>query len=122
MPNLNKIIIAGRLTKDPETKTTPDGTTITNFSLAVNRYYKDKEETEFFNVVTFNKTAENVGKYLSKGTVAIVEGRLQTRNWEDKEGNKRTSVEVVADNVQFGPKQDKTQEEDGEISVDNIDF
>ena len=117
--NINKIIIAGRLTKDPEIKTTPDGTTITNFSLAVNRYYKDKEETEFFNVVTFNKVAENVGKYLSKGAVAIVEGRLQTRNWEDKEGNKRTSVEVVADNVQFGPKQNK---EEDEIDTSNIDF
>ena len=102
---LNKIIIMGRLTRDPELRRTGSGTAVTSFSLAVDRDFKSQsgeKETDFIDVVAWRSTAEFVSKYFTKGRMAVVTGRLQIRNWTDKEGNKRRSAEVVADNVYFG--------------------
>lgn len=102
---LNKIIIMGRLTRDPELRRTQSGTAVTSFSLAVDRDFKSQngdKETDFIEVVAWKNTAEFVSKYFSKGRMAIVEGRLQIRDWTDKDGGKRRSAEVVADNVYFG--------------------
>ena len=101
---LNKIIIMGRLTRDPELRRTGSGTAVTSFSLACDRDFKSQsgeKETDFVDVVAWKSTAEFVSKYFSKGRMAVVEGRLQIRDWTDKAGNKRTTAEVVADNVYF---------------------
>ena len=101
---LNKIIIMGRLTRDPELRRTGSGTAVTSFSLACDRDFKSQsgeKETDFIEVVAWKNAAEFVSKYFSKGRMAVVEGRLQIRDWTDKAGNKRTTAEVVADNVYF---------------------
>ena len=101
---LNKIIIMGRLTRDPELRRTGSGTAVTSFSLACDRDFKSQsgdKETDFIEVVAWKNTAEFVSKYFSKGRMALVDGRLQIRDWTDKAGNKRTTAEVVADNVYF---------------------
>ena len=104
MVSVNRVILAGRLTRDPETRFTPSGTAVTGFSLAVNRRYKVnnevKEEVSFFDIVVFGKMGETCAEYLSKGRPVLVEGRLKQRSWET-DGVKRSKVEVVADNVQF---------------------
>ena len=102
---LNKIILMGRLTRDPELRRTESGTAVCSFSIAVDRDFKSKngeKETDFIDIVSWRATAEFVSKYFTKGRMAVVEGRLQIRDWTDKEGNKRRSAEVVADNVYFG--------------------
>ena len=102
---LNKIFIMGRLTRDPELRRTQSGTPVTSFSLAVDRDFKSQsgeKETDFIDVVAWRSTAEFVSKYFTKGRMAVVEGRLQIRAWQDKDGNNRRSAEVVADNVYFG--------------------
>ena len=102
---LNRIILMGRLTRDPELRRTGSGTAVTSFSLAVDRDFKSQsgeKETDFIDIVAWRSTAEFVSKYFTKGRMAVVEGRLQIRDWTDKDGNKRTSAEVVADNVYFG--------------------
>ena len=102
---LNKIFIMGRLTRDPELRRTQSGTAVTSFSLAVDRDYKSQsgeKETDFIDVVAWRSTAEFVSKYFTKGRMAVVSGRLQIRSWTDKDGNKRRSAEVIADNVYFG--------------------
>ena len=103
---LNKIFIMGRLTRDPELRRTQTGTPVASFSLAVDRDFKDKSTgeraTDFIDVVAWRQTAEFVSRYFSKGRMAVVEGRLQIRDWTDREGVKRRSAEVVADNVYFG--------------------
>lgn len=102
---LNKIILMGRLTRDPELRRTGSGTAVTSFSLAVDRDFKSQsgeKETDFIDIVAWRSTAEFVSKYFTKGRMAVVEGRLQLRDWTDKEGGKRRSAEVVADNVYFG--------------------
>ncbi len=103
---LNKIFIMGRLTRDPELRHTQNGTAVASFSLAVDRDFKNKQtgekETDFIDVVAWRGTAEFVSRYFSKGRMAVVEGRLQLRDWTDKEGNKRRSAEVIADNIYFG--------------------
>ena len=101
---LNKIIIMGRLTIDPELRRTGSGTAVTSFSLACDRDFKSQsgdKETDFIEFVAWKNTAEFVSKYFSKGRMAVVEGRLQIRDWTDKDGGKRRSAEVVADNVYF---------------------
>ena len=101
---LNKIIIMGRLTRDPELRRTGSGTAVTSFSLACDRDFKSQsgeKETDFIEVVAWKNAAEFVSKYFSKGRMAVVDGRLQIRDWTDKAGNKRTTAEVVADNVYF---------------------
>ena len=103
---LNRIIIMGRLTRDPELRRTQNGTAVTSFTLAVDRDFKDKatgeKETEFIDVVAWRSTAEFVCNYFAKGRMAVAEGRLQIREWTDKEGNSRRTAEVVADNLYFG--------------------
>ena len=102
---LNKIFIMGRLTRDPELRRTQSGTAVTSFSLAVDRDFKSQsgeKETDFIDVVAWRSTAEFVAKYFAKGRMAVVEGRLQMRDWTDRDGNKRRSAEVVADNIYFG--------------------
>ncbi len=102
---LNKIILMGRLTRDPELRRTGSGTAVTSFSLAVDRDFKSQsgeKETDFIDIVAWRNTAEFVSKYFTKGRMAVVEGRLQIRDWTDKDGGKRRSAEVVADNVYFG--------------------
>ena len=108
---LNSAIIMGRLTASPELKYTTSSIAVCSFTVAVNRNYSKgrEQETDFINVVTWRKTAEFVSKYFSKGSMIIVEGRIQTRNYEDKHGNKRKAVEVVADNVQFGESKNSAQ-------------
>ena len=102
---LNRIVIMGRLTRDPELRRTQSGTPVTSVRLAVDRDFKSQDGTkqaDFFDVVAWRQTAEFVSKYFTKGRMAIVEGRLQSRDWQDRDGNKRTSVEIVADNFYFG--------------------
>ena len=102
---LNKIILMGRLTRDPELRHTQSGTAVTSFSIAVDRDFKSKsgeKETDFIDIVAWRNTADFVSKYVTKGRMAIVEGRLQIRDWTDKDGGKRRSAEVIADNVYFG--------------------
>ena len=103
---LNHITIMGRLTKDPELRRTGSGVAVTSFTLAVDRDIANKEsgerDTDFIDCVAWRGTGEFVEKHFSKGSMAIVSGRLQIRNWTDKEGNKRRTAEVVADNVYFG--------------------
>ena len=102
---LNRIVLMGRLTRDPELRHTPNGTAVTSFTIAVDRDFKGQggeKETDFIDIVAWRNTAEFVSKYFSKGRMAVVEGRLQIRDWKDKEGNNRRSAEVVADNVYFG--------------------
>lgn len=101
---LNKILIMGRLTRDPELRRTASGTAVTSFTLAVDRDFKGQngeKETDFIEVVAWRNTAEFVAKYFGKGRAAVVEGRLQIRDWKDKDGSNRRSAEVVADNVYF---------------------
>ena len=102
---LNTITIMGRLTADPELRRTESGVPVTSFTLAVDRDFSNKageKETDFVDIVAFKNTAEFVEKHFTKGRMAVVTGRLQIRNWNDKEGNKRRSAEVVADCVYFG--------------------
>jgi len=105
---LNKAMVYGNLTRDPEMKALPSGMQVCSFSLATNRVYNDRdgkrqESVDYHNVVVFGKQAENCSKYLTKGSSTYVEGRMQTRSWE-KDGQKQYRTEVVADRVQFGPK------------------
>ena len=102
---LNHIVLMGRLTRDPELRRTQSGTPVTSFSLAVDRDYKTQsgeKETDFVDIVAWRSTADFVNKFFTKGRMAVVEGRLQIRDWQDRDGNKRRSAEVIADNVYFG--------------------
>lgn len=101
--NFNKVILGGRLTADPELKTTQSGVSYVRFSVAVNRpYQKDKEtETDFFDIVAWRQTAEFIKKYFKKGSSICVTGELQTRSWTDNDGNKRYATDVIAEQVDF---------------------
>lgn len=102
---LNRAILMGRLVADPELRQTPNGVSVITFRIAVDRNYSGRggdRQTDFIDIVAWRQTAEFVSKYFTKGRMIIVEGSIQTRSYEDKQGNKRTAVEVVADNVQFG--------------------
>lgn len=106
MATLNKVMLIGNLTRDPELKYTPSGTAVATFGIAVNRVYtsKDgekKQETDFFDVEVWNKAAENANEYLAKGRSVFVEGRLKQDRWEDDNGNRRTKIKVVAINLQY---------------------
>jgi len=101
---LNRVVLVGNLTKDPELRSTPDGASVATLRLAVNRPWANKQgkrEADFFTVIAWRKLAELCGQYLSKGSPVAIDGRLQSRNWETSDGQKRFAVEVVADNVQF---------------------
>lgn len=142
--NLNKAIIIGRLTRDPQSKTLPSGQSVTSFGMATDRFFTDKsgqkqQQTEFHNIVTFGRLAEIASQYLAKGSLVLIEGRLQTRSWQDSSGNNRSRTEIIAERIQLGPKsakkiapEEKPQEtppedipvieEENEIDVKNIPF
>lgn len=98
---MNLVALMGRLTKSPELKTTPNGVSVTSFSIAVDRGYGDKKETDFINIVAWRQTAEFVCKYFTQGSRILIEGSIQMRKYQDRDGNNRTVFEVVADNVHF---------------------
>ncbi len=110
MSSVNKVILVGRLGRDPEVRYTPSGAPVANFSLATGETWKDKngerqERTEWHNIVAWNKLAETCGQYLTKGKLIYIEGKLQTREWTDRDGNKRKTTEVIAsDMVMLGSK------------------
>jgi single-strand DNA-binding protein len=107
---LNKTFLYGNLTRDPELKALPSGTKVAEFAIATNRSYKDangqtKDETQFHNIIVFGRQAETSSQYLKKGQGVLIEGRIQTRSWDDKvSGEKKYRTEIIADAVQFGPK------------------
>ncbi|MFA5961194.1 MAG: single-stranded DNA-binding protein [Parcubacteria group bacterium] len=107
--NINKVILVGRLTRDPEVRTTTTGQTVTSISIATNRFWKDKngqkqDQTEFHNVVLWGKLGEIAGQYLTKGQEAYFEGRMSTRKYTGKDGTERRTTEVVAENMQLGSR------------------
>ncbi len=108
--NVNKVMIVGRLTRDPEVRTTPNGQTVTNFSVATSTTWKDQngqpqEKTEFHNVVAWGRRGEVIGQYVIKGQELYVEGRLETRSWDDQEtGKKMYRTEIILENFEFGAK------------------
>jgi single-strand DNA-binding protein len=129
---INKAILFGNLTRDPELRALPSGMNVCNFSIATNRVYKDRdgkkqEQTDFHNIVVFGRQADTVNQYLKKGSSAYIEGRMQTRSWEQN-GEKKYRTEVIADSVQFGPrgsggaKQDEPADDAGASTGPGIDY
>ncbi|MFY9457361.1 MAG: single-stranded DNA-binding protein [Candidatus Spechtbacterales bacterium] len=123
--NLNRAIIIGRVTQDPELRTTPSGQSVSNFSVATNRTWTNsqthekQEKAEFHNIVAWSRLAEIANQYLKKGTLVMVEGRIETRSWSDASGNKRYRTEIIAENMQLGPRPaDKPANRD--VAVDDI--
>lgn len=127
---INRVILVGRLTKNPEYRQTPNGVSVATFTLAVNRPFTNSQgerEADFINVVVFRRQAENVNNYLSKGSLAGVDGRIQSRSYENQEGRRVFVTEVVADNVQFmdskGSNQQNNQsQQQGQASAGNNPF
>jgi len=130
--NLNKIFIIGRLTRDPEARTLPSGQSVSNFGMATNRAWtnqetKEKQEqTEFHNIVAFGRLAEICNQYLKKGSLTFIEGRIQTRNWQDQKGETKYRTEIVAETLQMGPRpqsqnKDDKQEKSEEIPEVQVD-
>ena len=125
MAGFNKVILMGNLTRDPEIRYAPNGTPVANFGLAVNRHYRQGEEMRedvcFVDIVVFGKQAETCGQYLSKGQAALIEGRLQMRKFETKDGQKVTKHEVVAENVRFLSKRpDQGAEREPKEPVEDV--
>jgi len=144
--NLNKVILIGRLTRDPETRSLPSGQPVASFGLATNRVFVDKggqkqEQVEFHNIVLFGRLAEIAAQYLKKGALAMIEGRIRTRSWQDSQGSQRSRTEIVTERLQLGPRaagrvipptepekeMPPTEEipiieEEGEINVKDIPF
>ncbi len=120
---LNHIVLMGRLTRDPELRRTQSGTPVASFRLAVDRDFVSRDggerQADFIDVVAWRSTAEFVSKYFAKGRMAVVSGRLQMRDWTDKEGNKRTNAEVVADNVYFGDSRRDGDSQQGSYGNNN---
>jgi single-strand DNA-binding protein len=107
--NFNKAILVGRLTQDPQSRALPSGQSVVSFGLATSRFYTNKngekkQQTEFHNIVMFGKLAEIASQYLTKGSLALIEGRIQTRSWQDSSGNQRWKTEIIAERMQLGPK------------------
>ena len=107
--NLNKVLIAGRLTADPQLRTTPTGQQVASFSVATNRNWtapdgRKQEAVEFHNVVVWGRQADVVSRFMNKGSLILVEGRLQTRSWDDKQGQRRKTTEIIGERIQFGPR------------------
>lgn len=133
---LNKAIVIGNLTRDPEIKSLPSGIQVCSFSLATNRVWKDKngakqESADYHNIVVFGRQAETAAQFLRKGASALVEGRMQTRSWDAADGTKKYRTEIVADRVQFGPRasgstasapSSKTADKSDMPPVDTIDY
>lgn len=116
--NFNKVILAGNLTSEPEMRKTPSGQPVCNFSIATNRYWTDKDsgekkqKAEYHDIVAWRRLAEIASQYLSKGSLVLIEGRLQTRSWEDSNDNTRSKTEVVAKKMQMGPRASKGEAPD----------
>ncbi len=107
--NLNKVFLIGNMTRDPELRNLPSGAAVASFGVATNRVWKNQqgekqEEVQFHNVVVFGRQAEIVNQYLSKGSLIFIEGRIQTRSWDCKDGSKQYRTEIVAERIQFGPR------------------
>ena len=107
--NLNKVFVLGNLTRDPELRTIPSGQTVCSFAIATNRIFTDKlgqrqKQAEFHNIVAWGRQAEIINQYLKKGSLLLVEGRLQTRSWDDQQGVKHWKTEIVAEQIQLGPR------------------
>ena len=107
--NLNKVFVLGNLTADPIARALPSGQSVVNFGLATNRIFYDKDrqkqqQTEFHNIVAFGRIAEIAQQYLKKGSMVLIEGRIQTRSWQDSSGNKRTRTEIITERLQLGPR------------------
>ena len=107
--NLNKVILVGRLTQDPQMRSLPSGQSVASFGLATDRFFTDKtgqkrQQADFHNIVLFGKLAEVASQYLTKGSLALIEGRLQTRSWKDASDNQRWKTEIVAERLQLGPR------------------
>ena len=117
MASFNKVILIGNLTADPELKQTQSGISVCSFSIAVNRKMAKNGEVDFINIQTWRQTAEFVSRYFKKGKPILICGQLQTRQWEDKQGNKRTATEVVADEVSFVGNNDSSAEPKNETST-----
>ena len=120
---LNHIVVMGRLTRDPELRKTASGVSVASFSVAVDRDFSQqdgKKETDFLDVVAWRNTAEFAAKYFMKGRMAVISGRLQIRNWEDKEGNKRRTAEILAENIYFGDS--KKEDDSGSASAPTQGF
>ena len=141
--NLNKVFLIGRLTRKPETRTTPSGQMVCSFGLATNRVWNNsqtkqkQEQTEFHNIVLWQRLAEIASQYLDKGSLVLVEGRIQTRSWDDQSGAKKYRTEVIGENIQLGPRSSFTpkespaeqeeipiieEEEEKEIDIKDIPF
>jgi len=131
MASLNKVFLIGNLTRDPELRYTPSGLAVATFTVAANRSYKTqsgekKDEAAFIRVVVWARRAELCGEYLNKGSLVFVEGRLQSRNWQGQDGAKRTTIEIVANNIQFlgipktALKSSKTFSEETQEPVDIV--
>lgn len=119
--NLNKVFILGNLTRDPELRTTPSGQSVVNFSIATNRVWNDsagqkQQKAEFHNIVAWGKLAEICSQYLTKGKLVLIEGRLETRTWQGQDGIKHYKTEIIAENMQMGPKLQKS-----DIAPSNLD-
>ncbi|HEY4496557.1 MAG TPA: single-stranded DNA-binding protein [Candidatus Paceibacterota bacterium] len=107
--NLNKVFLIGNLTRDPELKTLPSGTSVVSFGLATNRIWKNQQgenqqDTQFHNIVAFGRQAEIIKQYTAKGSMIFIEGRIQTQSWEAQDGTKRYKTEIVAERIQLGPR------------------
>lgn len=107
--NLNKAFVLGNITRDPEVRALPSGQQVANFGLATNRFYTDssgqkKQDVEFHNIVAFGKMADIGSRYLRKGSLVLVEGRIKTRSWQDAQGMKHYKTEIICENIQMGPK------------------
>ncbi|MDD5568878.1 MAG: single-stranded DNA-binding protein [Candidatus Pacebacteria bacterium] len=107
--NLNKVFLLGRVATPPEIRSTPSGQSVCSFSLATNRVWKDasgqkKEDSQFHRIVLWQKLAETASKFLTKGSLVLIEGRIQNRSWEDKTGNKRYTTEIIGEGLQLGPR------------------
>ena len=107
--NLNKAFVLGNVTRDPEVRSLPSGQQVTSFSIATNRFYtsgagEKKQETEFHNIVCFGKLADTSARYLNKGSLVLIEGRIKTRNWVNAQGAKQYKTEIIAEGLQLGPR------------------
>jgi len=123
--NLNKVFLIGRLTRDPEKRALPSGRSVTSFGRATGRLYTDKnvqkqEQTEFHNIVMFGKLADISAQYLNKGSLTFIEGRLQTRTWQDSSGNQKSRTEIVAERMQLGPRSAARTSQDAEKISEDI--
>ena len=119
---MNKVFLSGNLTRDPEIRYTNTGKAFTRMGIAINRRYKDKESVDYFNLVAWEKTAEFCGRYLHKGSRVLVEGRLQTNSYENKDGVKVNAVDITVDNIEFADNKRSTSGDDNNSAPANNSY